>query len=125
MTVQPDIASITSPFVALKSERREESFYTICEVVKRRKGVLELIVKNGSYPADLMMEDGTWMLTVSARGGDDRYAGYAPWPSSLEWHGTFPKGVEDLDDMQAHVAREIEDGAGCAPMETAELAPAT
>jgi hypothetical protein len=124
VTVQPDITSLTSPFIALKSERREESFYTICEVTGRRDGVIELLVKNGNYPADLTISDGVCQLTVSPRGGDERFAGYAPWPSSLEWHGSFPKSVDDLDGMQEHVAREIADGAGCAIPEPAELAAA-
>lgn len=120
MTAQPDIASLTSPFIALKSERREESFYTICEVTGRRDGVIELLVKNGSYPADLTISDGVYQLTVTPRGGDERFAGYPPWPSSLEWHGTFPKGIVDLEGMQEYLVQEFaenEDGATAEPAE--------
>jgi len=123
VTVQ--LTAITAPFIALKTGRGEETSYTICEVTKRGDEVVELLVRNGHYPADLAAGENELLLTVSPRGGDERYAGYEPWAFQLAWQGDFPKSVEDLAGMQAHVAREVAAGRGSAPVvEAEEAAPA-
>jgi hypothetical protein len=117
-----ELAQITSPFIALKTEMKTESFLTICEVTLRSGEAIDLVVKNGNYPAKLWVEDGVILVTPKAEKGDPRYEGMEPWKFCLEWQGEMPKGVTTLGDMQAHAAKEIDAGRGCSAlaMELAE-----
>lgn len=117
MTVQPNIASIKGPFIALATESRDDIFLTIGKVTKREKNALEILIKNGSYPALLQVGEDALLVAPKVEAGDLRYEGMPAWRFCLEWQGKFPKGVSDLADMQAHVAAEIADGRGCAIVE--------